>query len=81
MNYALIKEGIVSNIIWLSPSNAKDFPSAIATNGLPVRVGDTYADGVFYRDGERVLSALESARAEMDDMRSALELLGVTPVE
>ena len=77
MNYALIKDGIVSNIIWLSPSNAKDFPSAVATNGLSIRVGDTYTDGVFYRDGEKVLTALEYAKIESDDMKAALQLLGV----
>jgi len=81
MNYALIKDGTVVNVIWLSPSNAKDFPTAVPTGSLPVRIGDTYVDGVFYRDGEKVLSALDAVQAEMEDMRSALELLGVTPIE
>ena len=57
MNYAMVEDGVVTNIICLSPSNAKDFPNAVQTNGLPVRVGDIYADGAFYRDGERLLSA------------------------
>ena len=29
MNYALIENGIVANIIWLYPANAGDFPSAV----------------------------------------------------
>lgn len=78
MSYALLKDGVVVNIIWLSPSNATDFPNAVQTNGLPIRTGDTYVDGIFYRDGERILSAVESMQVEMEDMRSALELLGVT---
>lgn len=57
MKYALIKDGVVKNIIWLSPSNAEDFPDAVPTNGMQVRVGDEYANGAFYRDGERLLSA------------------------
>lgn len=56
MNYALIRNGVVVNRIWLSASNAQDFPGAVQTNGLPVRVGDTYDGGCFYRDGERLLS-------------------------
>ena len=73
MNYALIKDGIVVNIIWLSASNANEFPSAVATSGMPVRVGDTYTDGVFYRNGERVLSALEIAVAEAQAAQDAYE--------
>ena len=73
MNYALIKDGIVTNIIWLSPSNANEFPSAVSTNGLPIRVGDTYTDGVFYRNGEKVLSALEIAVAEAQAAQAAYE--------
>lgn len=57
MKYAMIREGVVTNLIWLSPSNAQDFPNAVPTNGLPVRVGDTYDAGAFYRDGEQLLSA------------------------
>lgn len=81
MNYALIQDGVVTNIIWLLPPNAQDFPEAVPINGLVVQIGDTYVDGQFYRDGERVLSPTEAMQAEMDDMRAALELLGVTPIE
>lgn len=77
MNYALIEDGVVANIIWLYPATEGDFPNAVRCADIPVAIGDTYADGVFYRDGERVLSAAEVASAEADDMRSALELLGV----
>lgn len=73
MNYALIKDGVVTNLIWLSPSNAQDFPNAVPTNGLPVRVGDTYDAGAFYRDGEKVLSALEIAVAEAQAAQAAYE--------
>ena len=47
MNYAIVENGIVTNIIVLNDDNAQDFPNAIPTNGLFVAIGDTYADGQF----------------------------------
>lgn len=70
MNYALIENDMVTNIIWLSPTNAADFPDAVAYGDRPIQIGDSYIDGIFYRDGEKVLSPVE-------DMQAALELLGV----
>ena len=78
MNYALIENGVVTNIIWLYPGNADDFPNAVPLGDIPATMGDTYEDGVFYRNGEKVLTPLEQAQAEAADMRSALALLGVT---
>ena len=63
MDYALIEDGIVINLIWLYPGNASDFLNAIPCKDYPVSIGDTYADGVFYRDGERLLTPLEEALA------------------
>ena len=61
MNYALIENGIVTNIIWLLPTNADDFPDAVPMGDRPVAIGDAYADGVFTRDGAPVLTPLEEA--------------------
>ena len=44
---------------------------------LPVAIGDTYDGTDFYRGGERVLTALEQAQKDAEDMQAALELLGV----
>lgn len=77
MNYALIENGVVTNIIWLYPGNAEDFPSAVPCGDLPVAIGDTYDGEHFYRGGERVLTALEQAQKDAEDMQAALELLGV----
>lgn len=77
MNYALIENGVVTNIIWLYSANAEDFPSAVQCGDLPVAIGDTYDGSDFYRDGERVLTPLEQARKDAEDMQAALELLGV----
>lgn len=78
MNYALIENGVVTNIIWLYSANAKDFPSAVPCGDLPVAIGDTYDGEHFYRGGERVLTALEQAQKDAEDMAAALELLGIS---
>lgn len=61
MNYALIENGIVANLIWLNESNADDFSSAVPIGERPVAIGDAYADGAFTRDGEPVLTPFEEA--------------------
>lgn len=71
MNYALIENGVVTNIIWLSPNNAKDFPNAVYYGDIPVGVGDSYIDGKFYRDGKEVKPFGVEAY-------EALTILGVT---
>lgn len=70
MNYALIENDMVTNIIWLSPTNAADFPDAVAYGDRPIQIGDSYIDGIFYRVGEKVLT-------NQEDMQAALDLLGV----
>ena len=77
MNYAVVENGTVTNIIWLYPANASDFPSAVPCGDLPVAIGDTYDGEHFYRAGERVLTALEQAQKDAEDMQAALALLGV----
>lgn len=55
MNYALIKNETVTNLIYLHPMNANDFPNAVPTNDLPVQIGDSYIDGKFYHDGKEII--------------------------
>lgn len=78
MNYALIKEGIVDNVIWLYEGNAADFPNAVPINGRLVSIGDMWDGNDFYHDGERVLTEAEYVQREANEMREALALLGVT---
>lgn len=59
MRYALIQNNIVTNIIELNPRNETDFPNAVQPLDVPAGIGDTYQDGVFYRNGERVLTNAE----------------------
>ena len=81
MNYALITNGVVSNIIWLYDGNAQEFPDAVKLGDRPVGIGDTYTDGKFYRDGVEVLTPLESAQEEIEQYKTALQTLGVETEE
>ena len=78
MNYALVENGIVTNLIYLHPANAAEFPDAVPLGDLPAAIGDTWDGERFYRNGQPVLTAAERAAAEAQDMRAALALLGVT---
>ena len=79
--YALVEDGIVTNIISLDSRNASDFPNAIKTADRPVAIGDTYIDGKFYRDGNEVLTALEIVQLESETYKTALQTLGVNTEE
>ena len=81
MDYALVENGIVTNLIWLHPSNADDFPNAVQIGDIPVAIGDTYDGEHFFRNGERVLTHEERLMQDIADMQAALELLGVTADE
>lgn len=78
MTHAVIQDGVVTNLIWLFSANAEDFSDAVPVNDLPVSIGDSYEDGVFYRNGQKLLSVMESTLAEKSDMQTALETVGVT---
>lgn len=81
MRYAIVTDGIVTNIIALNDRNANDFPAAVKLGDRPVGIGDTYADGKFYRDGVEVLTPMEQAQAEMTEYKAALHELGVETEE
>lgn len=81
MRYALIDNGIVTNVIALNDRNANDFPAAVKLDDRPVGIGDTYTDGKFYRDGVEVLTPMEQAQAEIDTYKAALNELGVETEE
>lgn len=81
MNYALIENGVVTNIIWLNERNEAEWPGAVRLGERMVEVGDTYADGKFYRDGVEVLTPMEQAQAEITEYKAALHELGVETEE
>lgn len=81
MRYAIITDGVVTNVIILYPGNARDFPSAVPCGDVPVAIGDTYDGEHFFRDGVQVLTPLEQARKDAEDMQAALRLLGIDGTE
>ena len=78
MQYAIIEEGIVENVMVLYPSNAADFPEAVFCGELPVMIGDTYNGEQFYHNSEQVVVPQLRSSEEREDMQAALEVLGVT---
>lgn len=76
MNYALIENGVVANVISLHPTNESSFPNAVPIEDLPVEIGDTYFDGMFYRDGVEV-TLPSFADEDTQDMQNALSMLEV----
>ena len=70
--YALVENGVVTNIISLNDRNASDLPNAVKTYDRPVGIGDTYTDGKFYRDGSEVFTPLEIANNEIDSLTQQL---------
>lgn len=80
MNYAIVENSMVTNIIWLNASNANEFAGAVALGDVPAAIGDGYVDGVFTRDGQKVLSPLQAANvtiAKLDSYVLELELESV----
>ena len=81
MRYALIDNGIVTNVITLNDRNASDFPTAVKLSDRPVAIGDIYKDSKFYHNGVEVLTPMEQAQAEIDAYKAALHELGVETEE
>lgn len=75
--YALVENGVVTNVMVLYPPSAAEFEGAVPCGEIPVAIGDTYDGEHFFRDGVQVLSALEQAQKDAEDMQAALALLGV----
>ena len=76
MNYALVENGTVVNIIWLNERNAGEWPGAVRLGERMVEVGDTYDGEKFRRDGTEVLTAAEAAQMEAAQYAAALQVMG-----
>jgi enterochelin esterase-like enzyme len=73
MDYALIEDGVITNVMWLNPANSNEFPNAVPLSDIPARIGDTYDGEHFYRNGEIIKSMTEL----LEDATLALMILGV----
>ena len=72
MRYAIVTDGIVTNVIALNDRNANDFPTAVKLGDRPVGIGDTYTDGKFYRNGKEVKTALVLVSEENSELTKLL---------
>ena len=84
---ALVDNGVVVNILWCSDRESET-ETLIDTADRPAAIGDSYECGKFYRNGEEVLTPLEEARKQLEEMaleladaKAALEILGVSTDE
>ena len=73
MTYAKINDGAVVNVISLRKGQAHEFPDCVPMNGIPAGVGDTYSDGLFYRDGEEVKSVAQQLAEANEILNIILE--------
>lgn len=78
MNYALVENGLITNIIWLYPANASDFSNAVPMGDYPVAIGDIWDGESFYRGKDKLLTYAEQTELEKQDMAKALDLLGIS---
>lgn len=77
---AVITDGVVTNMIWCSDTE-EGSETLLSTDERPVGVGDTYEDGKFYRDGVEVLTPLEEAQKQLQDLQAQLDGLTEAYVE
>lgn len=68
---ALIENGAIVNMLWCSDSQPET-ETLINSADRPVAIGDSYADGKFYRDGEEILTLLEEALKKNAEYEAAL---------
>lgn len=79
MNFAIVEDGYVTNVIWLSASNRADFPNSVCVANRAAAIGDQYIDGVFFRDGLPVpayteqIEALSNQIGELEATVSSIE--------
>jgi len=75
-NMARIENGVVVNIEWVSDKiQETDFFKNIGDR--PVEINDTFDGEFFYRNGEKVLTALETLQTNNTEYVTALQMLGV----
>ena len=86
-NMALVSDGVVVNVLWCSDGEPET-ETLIDTEDRPVAIGCSYESGKVYHNGAEVLTPLEEARKQLEEMtleladtKAALELLGVSADE
>lgn len=71
---AKIENGVVVNLEWHN-DNTPDTATLISSGERPVAIGDTYTEGFFYHDGEKVLSEKEQLQAQNAELQALIDEL------
>ena len=69
---ARIRDGIVVNLEWCK-DNMPETVTLVETGNRPVMIGDTYEDGTFLRDGQKVLTEAEQLQLMHEQYVQELE--------
>ena len=69
---AVIDDGTVTNIIWCS-DYTPETDTRKDPGGRAVGIGDTYSDGKWYRNGIEILTPLEEAQKEIENLQNQIE--------
>ena len=84
MNYAIIEDEVVVEILYLTSEQLVNYPNAVCIDNYAVQVGDSYINGKFYQE-VLPLHSLEyqliAAQEDLIDAKTALETLGYTEGE
>jgi hypothetical protein len=72
-NMARIENGVVVNIEWCYDDESAT-ETLQNTDGRIVEIGDTYQDGSFWRNGEKILSEVEELRIANAILMTGLEV-------
>lgn len=73
MQAAEIINGEVVAVYEINVANLHEFPQFVPTGDIEVAIGDTYDNGVFYRNGEEVLPV----NKQLENALKALTKAGV----
>lgn len=69
---AVIDNGVVANMIWCN--DYKPETDIVKDPGdRPIGIGDTYYDGKWYRNGIEILTPLEEAQKEIENLQNQIE--------
>lgn len=68
---AIVTDGIVTNMIWCS-DYTPETDTRKDPKDRPVGIGDTYADGHWYRDGVEILTPLEQAQQNAKNLQDQM---------
>ena len=75
MNYAILEQGVITNVIVGHPVNNEN---AVCLYDIPAGIGDTYDGQYFYHNGKRIYSLAEKYIMTIDAIHT---MFGIPYIE